>query len=126
MIVYKCRICGNVVMLIENGGGPLVCCGQPMDELVAETENEGMEKHIPVVTVDGNQVTVEVGSVPHPMIQAHYITKIFVQYNDKVLTIELKPEQEPKAVFNIDEEFTTLEVYEYCNVHDLWKTTYNK
>ncbi len=126
MKVYKCPICGNVVDLFEVGGGQLVCCGQPMVELVALEENEGLEKHLPVIEVDGNNVKVTVGSVLHPMEPNHYITKIFLTYNDKVLRKNLKPGEEPVANFIVDEEFTTLSAYEYCSLHDLWKTTYKK
>lgn len=126
MKIFKCRICGNVVMLLENGGGELVCCGQPMEELIAKENNEGMEKHIPVIKVDGSHVTVEVGSIAHPMIETHYITKIFAVYNGKTLTLSLQPNQEPKVEFDIIESFNTLEIYEHCNIHDLWKATYIK
>lgn len=126
MIIYKCRICGNVVMLLENGGGTLVCCDQPMEELIAKDSDEGMEKHVPVINVDGKHVTVTVGSVAHPMLENHYITKVFAVYNDKVLTMALQPNQEPKVEFDIDEEFNELEVYEHCNIHDLWKSKYTK
>lgn len=126
MKVYKCRICGNVVDLFEVGGGQMVCCEQPMEELVAHEENEGLEKHLPVIEVDGNNVKVTVGSVLHPMETNHYITKIFLTYNDKVVRKALKPGEEPVANFVVDEEFSTLSAYEYCNLHDLWKTTYTK
>lgn len=66
MKVYKCRICGNVVELLENGGGELICCGEAMELLEAKTGDEGLEKHVPVVTVDGRHVKVNVGSVDHP------------------------------------------------------------
>ena len=126
MKVYKCNICGNVVELLENGGGELVCCGEPMQELIAKSTDEGTEKHLPVITVEGNKINVHVGSVDHPMTEAHYITKIFVVYNNKVIRRNLKYTDFPNAEFILDEEFSTLEAYEYCNIHGLWKTTYNK
>ncbi len=126
MRIYKCPICGNVVDLLEVGGGELVCCGQPMVELEAKTSEEGYEKHIPVVEVSGRNVMVTVGSVLHPMIDNHYISKIFLVYSNKVLRFDLKPSNEPKISVELDEEVTNLEVYEYCTVHDLWKTTYTK
>ncbi len=126
MKVYKCNICGNVVELLENGGGELVCCGEPMQEMVAKTTDEGNEKHLPVVNVDGNKVIVHVGSVDHPMTETHYITKIFVVYNNKVIRKDLKFSDQPHAEFVLDEDFDTLDVYEYCNIHGLWKTKYNK
>lgn len=126
MKVYKCRICGNVVELLENGGGELVCCGEPMELLVAKTGDEGLEKHVPVVNVDGRNVKVHVGSIDHPMLENHYITKIFVVYNNKILRKNLNYNDIPGAEFVLDEDFTSLDVYEYCNLHDLWKTTYTK
>lgn len=66
----KCSICGNIVGLIHDGGGELVCCGKPMQELVANTEDAAQEKHVPVITVDGSTVRVAVGSVEHPMIES--------------------------------------------------------
>lgn len=126
MKIYKCRICGNLVHLLENGGGNLVCCGESMELLTAKTSNEGLEKHVPVVSVLGNKVNVKVGSVDHPMVENHYITKIFVAYNNKIIVKKLNYMDKPEADFIIDEEFKTLDVYEYCNLHDLWKTTYTK
>ncbi len=126
MKIFKCNICGNVVMLLENGGGTLTCCDAPMEELIAKTNDEGMEKHVPVISVDNNHVTINVGSTPHPMMENHYITKVFVYYNNKLLTFSLKPNQEPKVEFDLEEEFSSLNVYEYCNIHGLWQSTYNK
>lgn len=126
MKVYKCRICGNVVELLENGGGELVCCGEPMELLVAKTGDEGLEKHVPVVNIEGRNVKVHVGSVDHPMLENHYITKIFVVYNNKVLRKNLNYTDSPSAEFVLDEDFSSLDVYEHCNLHDLWKTVYTK
>ena len=126
MKVYKCRICGNVVELLENGGGELICCGEAMELLEAKTGDEGLEKHVPVVTVDGRHVKVNVGSVDHPMVENHYITKIFGVYSDKLVRKNLVYTDKPEAEFTLDEDFDSLDVYEYCNIHDLWKTTYTK
>ncbi len=126
MKVFKCKVCGNVVELLENGGGELYCCGEPMEEQVAKTTDEGNEKHLPVVTVEGKKVTVHVGSIDHPMIETHYITKIFVCYNNKIVRKNLNFSDAPHAEFVLDEEFETLDVYEYCNIHGLWKTQYSR
>lgn len=125
MKIYICSVCGNVVDLLENGGGQLVCCGQPMELMTAKSEDAGLEKHVPVIEVDDNTVTVTVGSVLHPMEEAHYITKIFLVVNNKVQRVNLKPGEEPKATFNLPEGTTSFEVYEYCNLHGLWKSSYN-
>lgn len=126
MRFFRCNICGNLIELINIGGGELVCCGEPMEELIPKTEDEGMEKHLPVVEQEGNQVTVKVGSIAHPMSEAHYIQWITIAYNNKVQHAKLKYTDEPQATFIIDEDVSEIEVYEYCNIHGLWKTTYKK
>ncbi|HQQ51127.1 MAG TPA: desulfoferrodoxin FeS4 iron-binding domain-containing protein, partial [Spirochaetota bacterium] len=35
--VYKCDICGNIVEVLHEGKGELVCCGQPMKLQVENT-----------------------------------------------------------------------------------------
>jgi len=122
MKFYRCSICGNIVELVNDGGGELVCCGQPMDELIAKIEDEGMEKHLPIVSREADKIMVSVGSTLHPMIDAHYINWIIIKYNNKLQKKYLKPGDEPKAIFTIDEEINKIEVYEYCNIHGLWKT----
>ncbi len=126
MKIFKCNICGNVVELLEEGGGQLVCCGEEMKLINAHTEDEGFEKHVPVITVEGNNVNVKVGSIAHPMMENHFITKIFVIYNNKVLRKNLSYTDVPEANFVLDEEYNSFEVYEYCNIHGLWKSTYTK
>ena len=71
--VYKCNVCGNIVEVLHVGGGQLVCCGQPMELLKEKTEDAGLEKHVPVLKKTDSGVNVKVGSVPHPMEDAHYI-----------------------------------------------------
>lgn len=126
MKIYICPVCGNVVELLENGGGQLVCCGQPMEEMIAKTADTGLEKHVPVVELNDNKVHVTVGSVLHPMENAHYISKIFLVANKKVKRVNLTPEDEPKATFTLDEETNNFEVYELCNLHGLWKVDVTK
>lgn len=126
MKIYKCEICGNLVYLLEDGGGTLTCCDEPMTLLEAKEADMKLEKHVPVINVSGNHVTVTVGSTIHPMEEKHYITKIFVKYNNKVVTFDLHPNEKPVVEFDILEEFNKLEVYEYCNLHGLWKSEYNK
>lgn len=118
---FRCEICGNIVELIENGGGELVCCGQPMTRLEANTTDAANEKHVPVCKRDGNKLHVAVGSVPHPMIEKHYIQWICVSQAKGVQRAELKPGQAPEADFIIEDGPAV--VYEYCNIHSLWKAT---
>lgn len=118
--LYKCNLCGNIVSVYDDGGGELVCCGKPMDKLVANTVDAAKEKHVPVYEKNGNKLSVKVGSVPHPMLEEHYIEWIMVRTPTRELRALLKPGGEPQAEFTLDsdEEFI---VYEYCNLHGLWK-----
>ncbi|MBL7101032.1 MAG: desulfoferrodoxin [Nanoarchaeota archaeon] len=119
--VYKCEICGNIVTVIESGAGALVCCGQEMKLLKEyKKEDEGEEKHVPVVSVDGNKATVKVGSAPHPMEEKHYIELVQLMKDGKVIvTRRLGPEDKPEAEFCLDNaEGVTARIF--CNVHGLW------
>lgn len=118
---YFCEICGNLVGLILEGGGKLVCCGQEMKELTANTEEAAYEKHIPEVTVEGNKVTAKVGSVEHPMIEKHYIQFIYLVTKNGVQYKCLSPGEAPVAEFSLIDGDEVVAVYEYCNLHGLWK-----
>lgn len=118
--LYKCSRCGNVVEVVYSGASALTCCGQPMEKLSENTVDASLEKHVPVVTATENGVRVQVGSVPHPMEEKHYITLIEVLTADQVLRAELKPGDKPEATFAVAPD-KILEVREYCNVHGLWK-----
>jgi len=120
--VYKCPHCGNIVTLLHAGGGTLVCCGEPMKLLVAgENDTAAKEKHVPVVTVDAGQVVVKVGEVPHPMTAEHLIQWVALVTDTQVYFAYLAPGEEPSAVFTVDVTGKSFEVYEYCNLHGLWK-----
>lgn len=114
---YRCEICGNMVGLIKNGGGELVCCGQPMTKLEPNTTDAATEKHVPVATRKDGKIYVQVGSVDHPMTEAHYIEWIAVADDKGTERISLSPGDEPKAVF-CDKK--NAEVFAYCNLHGLW------
>lgn len=118
---FICKQCGNLVTLIHESGAPLVCCGQEMTQLVANTTEAATEKHLPVVTVDGNLVTVEVGSVEHPMTPEHYIQWIYIETDKGFQMKYLTPSDKPKATFELSNE-KLIATYEYCNLHGLWKT----
>jgi superoxide reductase len=112
--IYKCSVCGNIVEVLHEGDGELVCCGKPMDLMEEKNDEEGKtEKHKPVI--DGN--TVKVGSVPHPMEEVHYIEWIEATgKNGEICKIFLKPGDSPEAKF----EFNVESARAYCNVHGLW------
>ncbi len=116
----RCKLCGNIVTYLNASGVTPVCCGQEMVELTVNTEDASTEKHVPAVTVDGNTVTAVVGSEIHPMVAEHYIEFIALETNNGLHVRFLAPEQEPKAVFVVDGE-EPVAVYEYCNLHGLWK-----
>jgi superoxide reductase len=126
MLFYRCNLCGNLVELIINGGGELICCGEPMEKLIPKEKEEGNEKHLPVVEIKGNEVTVKVGNVAHPMTDSHHIEWILIFYNNKIQKIKLNYTDDPKATFIVEEDFNDMEIYEYCNIHGLWKSTYRK
>lgn len=117
--VYRCEVCGNIVSVLYAGGGELVCCGQPMKLLAEKTADQGKEKHVPVVEQVGNKVKVKVGSVPHPMEEAHYIQWIEVVTESGSFVEFLKPGNPPEAEFTVNGKI--LKVREYCNLHGLWK-----
>lgn len=122
MKLLKCSHCGNVVEMIYDQKVPVMCCGEKMQELVANTTEAATEKHIPVLELDGDVLTVKVGEVPHPMTEEHYITSIFVVLGHQVYRANLEPNEEPIARFALGDYKGSIEVYEYCNIHGLWKT----
>lgn len=118
--LYHCTICGNVVEVVHEGQPALVCCGQPMGKLQAKTEDKGAEKHVPVIEELEKGVEVKVGGIEHPMEEKHYIKFIEVLTKEKVLRVELKPGDTPKAKC-CSGKADILEVREYCTIHGLWK-----
>ena len=119
---YRCNHCGNIVEKIIDSKVPVVCCGEKMTELVPNTSDGAGEKHVPVVEINGNKVVVKVGEVDHPMIPAHYIQWVYVVTTEKVMRKDLTSDNAPRAEFVLDENEKVVEVYEYCNLHGLWKT----
>ncbi len=117
--VYKCDICGNIVEVLHEGKGELVCCGQPMKLQVENTVDASKEKHVPAVEKTADGIKVQVGSVEHPMEEKHYIEWIQLIAGGKAYRQFLKPGDKPVAVFKVDAD--TVTVREYCNLHGLWK-----
>jgi superoxide reductase len=118
--VYKCNVCGNIVEVLYAGGGQLVCCGQPMQLLEEKTQDEGKEKHVPVIEEKEGGIKVKVGSVPHPMEESHYIQWIEVITQGGSFRKFLTPGQMPEAEFLVNKQ-EVLAVREYCNIHGLWR-----
>ena len=117
---YKCLHCGNVIKKVVDSKVPVVCCGEKMQELIPGTVDASVEKHLPVVTVlDETTIKVEVGSVAHPMLPEHHIAFIYVETENGGIRVDLK--DKPEAVISLGNE-RAVAVYEYCNLHGLWKT----
>ncbi|MDP2750060.1 MAG: desulfoferrodoxin [Nanoarchaeota archaeon] len=117
--IYKCNVCGNIVEVVHASGGILVCCGQPMQLLQANTVDASKEKHVPVIEKTSFGVLVKIGSIPHPMEEKHYIEWIEVLADGKVYRKFLKPGDKPEAEFCINT--SNIIAREYCNLHGLWK-----
>jgi superoxide reductase len=117
--IFKCGLCGNIVEVIHGGKGQLVCCGQPMEQLVENTVDASKEKHVPVIEKTADGIKVKVGGVAHPMEEKHYIEWVQVIAGDKTCRQFLAPGQAPEAVFPpLD---GAVSAREYCNLHGLWK-----
>ena len=121
MTFYKCKHCGNIVAYIENKGVPIMCCGEKMEPIEPNTTDAAGEKHVPVIGVDGQTVTVAVGSVEHPMMDVHYIEWIMLETKQGRQRKALKPGDKPVAVFALVPGDEVVAAYEYCNLHSLWK-----
>ena len=120
--IYKCEICGNVVSVLEAHDGELVCCGKPMRLLEEKTEDQGKEKHVPIIEKTGSGIKVKVGSIPHPMEEEHYIELIqLIKEDNIVIGRRLKPGDMPEAEFCSLAETEGLKARALCNVHGLWK-----
>ncbi len=118
---YICEHCGNIITKVQDKGVPVMCCGQKMTELVPGTTDAAAEKHVPDYKVEGNLVRVNVGSVDHPMIPAHYIEWIALKTREGVQIKHLNPGEKPAATFALSDGDRVEEVYAYCNLHSLWK-----
>ena len=121
MKFYICEHCGNIITFMKSAGVPVMCCGQKMTELVPGTSDGALEKHVPAVSVEGQTVTVKVGEVEHPMLEAHYIQWVALETATGVQIKNLNPGEKPEAVFVLPEGEKAVAAYEYCNLHGLWK-----
>ena len=119
---FKCGTCGNIITKLKDSSVGVVCCGERMTELIPNTTDGAMEKHVPVVENMGCHIKVTVGSEPHPMTDSHYIQWIVIKTSKGMQVKYLKPTDPPVANFVLadDEKFEA--VYEYCNLHGLWKS----
>ena len=118
---YICEHCGNLIGIIHDSGVPMMCCGEEMTKLEPGVIEASHEKHVPVVYVDGNIVTVSIGSVEHPMVEEHHIVWVYLQTDRGGQRKCLDPEGKPVATFSLIDE-KPLSVYAYCSNHGIWKT----
>ena len=120
MKFYTCNQCKTVLAVVNGACDDFVCGGEKMQLLVPGTVDASVEKHLPVVTwIDENTIKVEVGSVAHPMLEEHHISFIYVETENGGIRVDLK--DKPEAIIALGEE-KAVAVYEYCNLHGLWKT----
>ena len=119
--IFKCNHCGNIFEVVNDAKVVPVCCGEPVRELKANTTDAAQEKHVPEVSVEGNLVKVKVGSVEHPMTEEHHIAFIYLETENGVARKDLDHTGKPEAVFALAEGEKPVAVYEYCNLHGLWK-----
>jgi superoxide reductase len=125
--IYKCNICGNITEVLHVGVGELVCCGQPMELLIAKKQDEGLEKHLPVIEElpanvcrEKDGFKIKVGQAEHPMEENHYIEWIEINTVDgKSGKKFLKPGEKPEVDFYTRMKINSVRAY--CNVHGLWK-----
>jgi superoxide reductase len=117
--IYKCEVCGNIVEVVHAGAGELVCCGQPMTLMKENSVDAATEKHVPVIEKTSDGYKVSVGSILHPMEEAHYIEWIELIADGQAYRRFLNPGDTPQAFFKIEAAEVTAR--EYCNLHGLWK-----
>ncbi|MEI6633963.1 MAG: desulfoferrodoxin [Chlamydiota bacterium] len=116
--IHTCELCGNLVEVLRDGAGTLVCCGQEMKLLVENTVDASREKHVPVIEKTAGGVKVRVGSAPHPMEEKHYIEWIELIADGKAYRQFLKPGDRPEAEFAVSA--AQISARELCNLHGLW------
>lgn len=121
--LFRCKHCGNIVEMVESSGVSIVCCNEQMKELVANTTDGAKEKHVPVIKVNDTIVTIEVGTIAHPMLEEHHISWIILETEEGFQKKYLDPTGAPVASFAITPTDKVIAAYEYCNLHGLWKAT---
>jgi len=117
--VFQCHKDGFVEILAGAECDQMACCGEPMTLLEEQTADSTTEKHVPIIedVPEGTKVTV--GSVPHPMLDKHYIMAIELIDGDMLYRKYLKPGDAPEAVFPVKVQNPIAR--EICNIHGLWR-----
>ena len=117
---YQCNHCKQLIIKLLETKVPVMCCGEPMKELIPNTNDGAGEKHVPAVRQEGNKVCVFVGDVEHPMLDVHYIMFIAIETTHGKQVKYLKPGEAPYAEFLLADGEELVKAYEYCNLHSLW------
>jgi superoxide reductase len=123
---YICKHCGNIIVKIKDSSVPVVCCGEPMSEIVPGVTDAAVEKHVPVWSVENGIVHVKVGSVEHPMLPEHFIEWIHLETENGAQIKHLKPGETPEAVFMLAGSEKPVAAFAYCNLHGLWKAEFHE
>ena len=119
--IYKCEICGNIIEVIHEGVGSLICCGEEMKLLEEKNDDSSVEKHVPYIQKTMSGILVKIGQKQdHPMTDEHYIEWIQVISDGVAYRKFLKPGDKPEAEFSIEAD--NVSAREYCNKHGLWKS----
>jgi len=117
---HKCNHCGNVAVLVVDKGVPIICCGEKMNDLAANTTDAITEKHVPTVTLTSDTIAVQIGSVPHPMEDGHHIEFVYMATENGGQRKRIMIGEEPKCTFSFNND-KPIAVFAYCNLHGIWK-----
>ena len=121
MEFYRCVHCGQIIAIVKKTGVPVIRCGEKMQKIEPGTTDASLEKHVPVYKVEKGKVTVQIGSVLHPMLPEHYIEWVSLKTKFGNQRKALHPGDEPVVCFSVCEGDEVEAVYAYCNLHSLWK-----
>ena len=121
MKFYRCKHCGQIIAIVKKTEAKVVCCGDVMEEIIPGSMDASLEKHVPQFKVNGDTVTVNVGSIDHPMIPEHYIEWVAIQTKLGNQRKALHPGDKPEVCFSLCDNDEVVAVYAYCNLHGLWK-----
>ena len=120
--IFRCNVCGNIVEIVNGGAGELVCCGEPMELIKVKNEETLVEKHKPVISSKGENITIMVGEVIHPMTEEHHIEFIeAISLDGKYLYRKyLTADEHPKMEFFCKTD--KMIARELCNIHGFFET----
>lgn len=119
-VFYYCFLCGNVLTRDIDSNDQPICCREPMSKMTVFRDGANKDEHLPIISVNGNEVTVSVGENLHPMAKNHYIKRIYLVTSNGMKYSLLEPEDKPVKVFTVEEGDEILGAYSYCESHGLW------